>query len=225
MPDLKDIISTRDKKKFVKNAYRPWDLTGTNSDETYEKKINAVKEEKPKGIKKNNEPLNESKNTASHQLNNNIIPNTQKLSDEKSPEEVNNETDVASDNGIPGKPDRVSYKSRSGLKDDITPSEVNPISIELKIRNLAGLQKKILNIITKACSENDLKTGPIHTKVLAENINASIGSTKMSISRLITKGLISREKGRPAKDGFLNLRINKETYEVLLRLKERETPL
>lgn len=188
MPDLKDIISTRDKKKFVKNAYRPWDLTGTNSNETYVKKINDTKKETPKSIKKNNEPLNEAKNIAYPQLND-------------------------------------SLKSKIELKEDIIQNKVNPISIESKITNLAGLQKKILNIITKECQEDDLKTGPIHTKVLAENINASIGSTKMSISRLITKGLISREKGRPAKNGFLNLRINKEAYEILLKIKEREKPL
>jgi hypothetical protein len=188
MPDLKDIVSARNKKKFVKNAYRPWDLTGTNSDETAVQKINNEKETTKKIIKKNNAPLNVSKNIVPSQLHD-------------------------------------ALESRAELQEEIIPNEVSPISIEFKLTNLAGLQKKILNIIAKACPEDDLKTGPIHTKVLAENINASIGSTKMSISRLITKGLISREKGRPAKDGFLNLRINKEAYEVLLKLKEREKPL
>ena len=184
MPDLKDIVSTRDKKKFVKSAYRPWDLTGTNSDNIPEKEINNKKEVASKLIKKNNEPPNKSK-----------------------------------DLGAP-QPDEALI-SKVVLEEKSIANEVVPLSIELKLTNLAGLQKKILNIITKACTEDDLKTGPIHTKVLAENINASIGSTKMSISRLITKGLISREKGRPAKDGFINLRINKEVHEALSKLNER----
>jgi len=95
------------------------------------------------------------------------------------------------------------------------------ISMELQLTNLTGLQKRILNIITNMCSKDRLKTGPIHTKALAENITASIGSTKVSISRLITKGFITREKGRTSKGGFLNLRINEEAYKVLLRLNDK----
>ncbi|MDF1684994.1 MAG: hypothetical protein P1U36_10125 [Legionellaceae bacterium] len=186
MPDLKDIVSTREKKKFVKSAYRPWDLTGSHSDENTEKEIiDNIKETKQKPIKQNEVLHDEPKKiTASQQ---NVAPNSST---------------------------RVQEKNIS--------NEVGAASIELKLTNLAGLQKKILSIITKACSEDDLKTGPIHTKVLAENINASIGSTKMSISRLIAKGLITREKGRPAKDGFIILRVNKEVHEILLQQNERD---
>jgi hypothetical protein len=187
MPDLKDII--KDKKKFVKNAYRPWDLTGNNTNSPSIIEVDAEEKDFPvESIKKNIIENNHSK-TIESQL------STDTLDAKKSSE-----------------------------KENIINS-IEPISISLKLKNLAGLQKKILSIIANAVSKETLETGPIQTKVIAENINASIGSTKMSISRLVEKGFISREKGRTAKGGFLNLRINQETYESLLTIKKQGEPL
>lgn len=181
MPDLKDIV--KDKKKFVKNSYRPWDLTGNNSDSP--SIIEVYSEEKD-------------------------------LLDESIKKNIN--VDLSQKSIAPP----VTTKTVDFKKEPVKESASNSIdlvSINLKLKHLAGLQKKILAIIANTVSKETLETGPIQTKIIAENINASIGSTKVSISRLVEKGFISREKGRTAKGGFLNLRINKEAYEALLAIK------
>tara|TARA_R110000868_G_scaffold54880_1_gene171080 strand:+ start:3184 stop:3750 length:567 start_codon:yes stop_codon:yes gene_type:complete len=188
MPDLKDIVSARNKKGFVKHAYRPWDLTGNDQNES--STSNVIIEEKEVSLKSIPEPKAHS-DTADH---------------------------------ISNKPSET-IKPKNTIPEDKKEASSPAISMELQLTNLTGLQKKILNIIINMCSKDRLETGPIHTKALADNITASIGSTKVSINRLITKGFITREKGKTSKGGFLNLRVNEEAYSVLLRINSKSTNL
>lgn len=188
MPDLKDIVSTRNKKGFVKHAYRPWDLTGNDQSESSTTSVILEKKEVPL------ESIEQSKEHRD------------------------------TDDRIRNKPNEI-IKTKNTISEDKKEASSPAISMELQLTNLTGLQKKILNIITNMCSIDRLETGPIHTKALADNITASIGSTKVSISRLITKGFITREKGKTSKGGFLNLRINEEAYKILLRINEKSKNL
>jgi hypothetical protein len=187
MPDLKDII--KNKKKFVKNAYRPWDLTGSNPDLPLKTEVKTEKREL-------------------------LVEYIKEDIDEDHPFDDIESTSLTK---------TINVQKTRDKKNVI--NTIEPLSINLKLTNLAGLQKKILSIIANTASKETLETGPIQTRIIAENINASIGSTKMSISRLVEKGFITREKGRTAKGGFLNLRIDQEAYEALLIMKKQGEPI
>jgi len=65
----------------------------------------------------------------------------------------------------------------------------------------------------------DGTTGFILTQNMAETINCSYESTKVSLKRLISKGLISRMKGKTSRGGFIILSIPRQVKTLVLQLK------
>jgi len=244
MPQLHEVLKSRDTKKFVKKSYRPWDLSGSSpinsldgeqnnisitneqitlpsvdskelSDQAtpliaipnqislaaqvgttvaIEKSTITLPNETNKlvqPIKNNPVHIDNNKITIGYQLDNKKVTNSNQLGNEKRTSEITNKQQL--DNML-----------------DAT-SKYN------QVLSLSGLQRNILEFVTDICSvRDDLSTGPIETNTVCTYVKSTSGATKMSIKRLIDKGLLIRNKGRTAKGGYINLSIPREIFMVVI---------
>jgi len=96
------------------------------------------------------------------------------------------------------------------------------VSLQNRIAKLAGVQRKILDFVVDIClAREESETGPIETLLVAQYINSTYGSTKTSINRLIEKVFLTRQKGKTAKGGYINLGIPDEIKQIIVNLRER----
>lgn len=85
--------------------------------------------------------------------------------------------------------------------------------IALSIKQLKGIQRKILLYVVKTCGKDGvIQAVEVFTPDLANNIGCSYGSVKTSLKRLIDKSLIARGKGRRSRAGFVVLIVPKDVY-------------
>ena len=244
MPQLHEILKSRDTKKFVKKSYRPWDLSGSSPIRSFDDEQNNIsitneqialpsvdsKELSEQGtpliaipsqislaaqvgttvmiekstitlpnetnksvqpIKDNTAYTDNNKVTIGYQLDNARVTDSNQLGNEKGTSEITNKQQL--DNML-----------------DAT-SKYN------QVLSLSGLQRNILGFVTDICSVRDnLSTGPIETNTVCTYVKSTSGATKMSIKRLIDKGLLIRNKGRTAKGGYINLSIPREIFMVVI---------
>lgn len=85
--------------------------------------------------------------------------------------------------------------------------------------SLTGLQKNLFNYVLDLCiSRDSTSTGFICTQVMARSIGCSYESAKVTLKRLIKKGLIIRLKGKTSIGGFINLEIPKDIKMIAMDL-------
>jgi hypothetical protein len=200
MPQLQTLLK---QSKFKKKEYRPWDLSGVNS----EKNVNKVVEE--------HSPLTDiSSITNREQIDNNQITLRQHLDNKQPP--IGYQEDIIkitsryhSDNKLDNNSDNK-LDNNSDNKDYL-----------LHLKNLTGTQEKIFNFVLNICCMfNQLETGPISTFDLASAAECSYGTAKIGINRLIKKYLLLRKNGKASKGGFINLGVSNEVKIAALQLKE-----
>jgi hypothetical protein len=198
MPNLDEIIKSRDTKKFVKKNYRPWDLTGSEISPLIENDSSADTKQP---------------DTTVHKLdiidiNKDIIKatNGEQLDSTKAFNRYH--LDIAKDNN------RIPNREQLDIDLDVT-STFN------RIMKISGVQKSILNFIVDVCViKKRFETGPIETATISLYAKTSIGVIKISIKRLIDKGFITRKPGKQARGGYINLGITEEIYNIVLECRE-----
>lgn len=218
MPQLSDIMEKRQKKKFVKRKYRPWDLTGTDEVEPTQSNDSSpdtkdsdmpttaepVNEEpaisNPVDSRQEQNPVEKAYNndqvTIGEQLDNNEVTIRQQID--------NNQITIGEQSG----------NNQVTIRQQLSNALDNTSNIKQLIR-LAGIQRKILEFLVYVCSvKGSLETGQIDTISIAEYAETSIGSIKTSLNRLINKGFVKRLPGKTARGGYLNLVITEDVKEV-----------
>lgn len=218
MPNLNEIIKERETKKFVKKSYRPWDLTGDG--------------ESP--LEKTNPPLQE---TYPSEEVTQLFRET--IQDAIQPKqvviEISKEIDSTIDNIKVSDGEQRDIKQIS-IRNHIDTTQKtnqesfgNPLDINLdpttvynQLLKLSGIQKNILDFIIDICTtRNGLDTGPIETTTIALCVQTTIGTTKISLKRLIDKGFIIRNKGKQAKGGYVNLGVSQAIYTTVMQQREK----
>lgn len=214
MPDLNKILEERKKKKFIKRKYRPWDLTGEKDQQPVTvKKNDSELKIKDKPIESEDRPSNkEEQKGISQSLDNIKITKRQQKDNIKvayrAPKDNITKTD---------KKHLDNVKVANGQRKDNDLD--NKDHIEL-VKKLTGIQRKIfLYIVEICCAKGELETGNISTSDIIEFTNCSYGSIKMSLKRLIDKGLIIRYPGKRSKGGYINLGLTKEMRAAALAVE------
>jgi predicted transcriptional regulator len=213
MPSLEDIVKNRQNKKFIKKAFRPWDLSG--------KGVEKLKEERQQS--------DQDEITIVPTINNNLNINLDNSSEEviiESPEIITQELSKLSaiknvtysaHNIVSDSSDRKESYITAG--DNILNFNNVDLNIKIKILNLYGLQKLIFFVLLSNCIDKErFTTSDFAIKDLQAVTNASTESVKTSLLRLIKKGLIVRHNGKRAKGGYLNLGFEKNVWSIALVL-------
>lgn len=92
--------------------------------------------------------------------------------------------------------------------------------IRLELLRLNGIQRNLFTYAFDLCMlRADGTTGFILTQIMAETINCTYESAKVSLKRLIKKGLVLRNKGKTSRGGFIILSIPKEVKALALQLR------
>ena len=189
MPNISDILDkNKDKKKFSKKEYRPWNLSETlsNSKEIEDEKIdlpvkiNAIKKVKQEPV---SQPAEESVEKAP--LKNNSNPDVIQLE--------NAETSF-------------SYLEPTNL------------AVEDFLLQLSGRQKELLILIIRNLVDNkSLMTSPMYAQSLVEKISTSLGTIKSAVRRLESKGLVKSVSKR-ARGGYYRFELEEEVLNIGQRL-------
>ncbi|HAT6979781.1 TPA: hypothetical protein KKW74_002720 [Legionella pneumophila] len=211
MPNLEDVLKERNKKKFVKKSYRPWDLSGDNT--TSDHAPNS--DEKPSIPEPNREmdgsfqllEFRQEKQDLDIDLGNNEVTK------EKQQDNIN--VPIENNIGI----NKIVPQASIRYQIDST---IDATSLYNRILRLTGIQKSILNFITDVCTvRNSLETGPIETITIATLSKTTIGTVKTSLNRLIKNGLVIRNIGKKARMGYLNLGLTKEVLDTILEQRQK----
>ncbi len=225
MPQLEEILQSRKAKKFTKKKYRPWDLSGNedpNSENTEapvaENEANTPpkktapkpvveKVEKPKPTLVTAPPAEQQKTRhLDNKIDNIKITKRQHLD--------NNE--ITQREHL----DNIKLTQREHLGNDLDNDLDNKMALEM-VKKLTGIQAAIFFYIVEiCCARGLLETGCILTLDIAEAANCSYGSAKMSLKRLIDKGLLTRQPGKRSKGGHINLRISTAIRHAAMQAKQ-----
>lgn len=192
MPNISDILDknkNKDKSKFTKKDYRPWNLGETMSslEKVEEKKIDSPI--KP-GL------VCESKSEPIHTSLDEIV----KIASSKEVKKL--KVNTIKENAI----------VTSSEDESIT------LSLENNILRLSGHQKELLIfIIRNLVNSTSLITLPIFAKELVENFATSLGTIKNAARRLEAKGLIKSVSQR-ARGGYFRFEVQEEVVSIGQRL-------
>lgn len=216
MPKLNEIIKNRDNNKFVKKSYRPWDLTGDNTVVSPNPvETQPVIETITILNNKITSPLNENKETVSSTISKylDIKLDNNKETIEQHPDNI----EVA----IGDQLDNIKTTGQETNRKQLDIS-LDPTTVYHQLMKLSGIQKNILNFVVDiARVRSDFETGPIETSTIALYTKSSIGVVKISIKRLIDKGFISRNKGKQAKGGYINLAVTEEIFNAVIQQRNK----
>lgn len=243
MPDLKELLSKREKKQFVKKSYRPWDLSGSNStpEETAAVEENTVVA-LPKVVSNVVEIQPEVTTPRTVQAEPVSTPAPESIS------KSDNNLDIKLDSkqvtvrdqldnrkiSVGYQLDNNSITIRDQLDNNWVQNQItnrsdlgellNPNSIKNQLSKITGIQKRIMDVVVDLCTANKkLETGPLLTSGLASCVLTTIGTVKMSLKRLIDRDFLKRGAGRTAPGGYICLHIEQEIYDLVLQLrKEKE---
>jgi len=221
MPDIEELLKTRNKGKFSKKSYRPWDLSGQTDSSQEDSLDNNIVTIKPVRKTKDNTldtniEINEIsiKEQEKNLLETNMVSNKYQLDIcQGIPEEsygyhLDIKNSTANINKIPQDTfvENILNEKIGGHDFDQT---------EQEIIRLSGIQRTIFEMIMEICNtKNTLETGPVQTSTLAQLAGTTPGTIKISLKRLIDKNLVIRNKGKNAKNGYINLGIHRHILDL-----------
>ncbi|MCW8445716.1 hypothetical protein OQJ05_16905 [Fluoribacter gormanii] len=212
MPNLEDVLKERNKKKFVKKSYRPWDLSGDNS--TSDHAPNNA-DEKPSILEQNREMDGSFQLFEFRQEKQDLDIDLGNIEVTKEKHQDNNNITIENNIGI----NKIVPQASIRYQIDST---IDATSLYNRILRLTGIQKSILNFIADVCTvRNSLETGPIETTTIATLSKTTIGTVKTSLNRLIKNGLVIRNIGKKARMGYLNLGLTKEVLDTILEQRQK----
>lgn len=222
MPSLNEITENREKKKFKKKSYRPWNLSGDDTNSQNEEPSNTkdpsvlknISEEAPDTLKQKAPtdpppPSDNNQVTISERTGN--VQDTKRLQKENPQithrEHIDNIPDNVLDNTI-----------------DNNILICDKDSIISMIKSLTGIQQRLFFLIVDVCCTKDqLETGFLRTAEIAQVVGCSFGSVKTSLVRLEKKKLIRRLKGKVSAGGFINFSITTDIRESAVLVKNMLT--
>lgn len=208
MPQLEDILEKR-KKKFVKKAYRPWNLSGKGE-------APSVKESTPAQVEKPTVPANPPKVEPVEQT----VPEVEKTptisTSSKGSELGFNRVQKGSKLEF-NRVHKGSNKSSLEFNKGSTRVQLNPNSdqtlqlcdeqylLKKSIKKLSGNERKIFFFIVEICSlKGTLNTGEMLSEDMDEILQMPRNSRETCLKRLKKKGLIIRGTGRRGKNSTVS---------------------
>jgi predicted transcriptional regulator len=208
MPQLSDITEKREKKKFTKRSYRPWDLSG-QGEHTTSNATNDTQETKEQNVGLENHSLSTHESKEPNKGN--------ELDNNKNTFRQHNEINKLTQSQHIDNPN-ITLQEHNDYELDNKKDNIGRL-IEA-IRNLTGIQEKIFNYVVDICSARGVSdSGHLQTSDLAVVANCSIKSAKTSLTRLIDKKLIIRKKGKRSKGGYISLYIDREVQAASVQAK------
>lgn len=189
MPNISDILDkNKDKKKFSKKEYRPWNLSETlsNEKEVANEQIDYPVKVDPIKIAKH-EPISQE------------------------PEESVQDVPLKSTS----KTEVVQLEEAETSFSHIEPTN---LAVEDFLLQLSGRQKELLILIIRNLVDNkSLITSPMYAQSLVEKISTSLGTIKNAVRRLESKGLIKSASKR-ARGGYYRFEVKEEIVNIGQRL-------
>ncbi|HAT7956477.1 TPA: hypothetical protein GJ770_04060 [Legionella pneumophila] len=206
MPKLDAIIKDRDSKKFSKKSYRSWDLTG-NITKSKDDSLHYYEHDAHPVINDSSKPQKE----VYYNEENSYQLDTNQISEKETSGYPSNITQISTQES--SDINSISNKKSLRYQFDIN---FDPTSLSYMVEKTSGIQRKILNLVVDICAyKGNLITGPIETARIANHVNTTVGTVKISIKRLIDKGFLIRYPGKASKGGFVILGIVEEVYNLL----------
>ncbi len=225
MPQLSSLLEKR-KEKFVKKSYRPWDM-GASEDEQRDTSEQTHLEYSIKQADDIQARPSEVASQVSTTHPNHAI-NTSTVLDNKFSSNLDNKEETYGkqlDNHpitLRKQSDNIAITPSTTIREQLD-NEFAADSLKNRLLHLVGIQREILEFVVEFCHLRELtETGPIETFLLAQHVQASYGSIKVSINRLISKGFLIRLKGKTAKGGYINLAVPSEVKRILLGFKQEQ---
>lgn len=214
MPRLNEIVKDRETKKFVKRSYRPWDLSGNDSEQIDDKQTNSISETSST----DDNPLLENKKDPLLPVLNNHIELDNDIDNIKvTIEEQLDNKEVTFEQQI----DNIQETVRVTNKEHLDNKQVTT-NLYSDLLCLTGIQKKIVECVADICSAGGrLNTGPVETNRICVYVNASRESIKTSINRLINKGILIRNKGKTARGGYIDLGMTEHILSMIITQREK----
>jgi hypothetical protein len=186
MPTI-DQLAHKEKKKFVKSDYRPWNYMEEIEKESNENQL-EIKEE-------SNQDLVTS---VSPKISNQIDVDQKPIGSQL---EINDVKDVREDISAAETTIKINTPD-SEIKAIHADSSIHETTLDTIFR-LTGHQKRIFMFIFERCASRAmLSTGVIKGEILSEITNTTKKMVKTSIQRLVGKNLIQRERGKTGRGGF-----------------------
>ncbi len=240
MPQLNEILTSPNRKKFKKKNYRPWNQEGdapqdlSNADA--KNNTNLPKSEQPSVLSTSSESDTMQNDQPSvkdivHNPSLNVESAGRISSSAKELNDSNKNNDKYNDKLIDNYSD-TSKASGSGLTDhsrlehsvdnhlivNYVADDADPLKPEHKIRLLSGHQKKLFLLITRSCVDNGKLTSDVFfSDQLKIELNTTIGTIYSSIRRLEDKKLIKSISKR-ARGGYMRFQISSEIKELVKQL-------
>ena len=209
MPSIEDIIAKKKEKdgKFKKKSYRPWNLDGSKTVDNNDNSDNTET-----GHKKT-----KSKYTTSKK--NKKIPTT--VSKSKSSSSVESfEEEIQKSTVI----EQEMLIGSANNKNEQIPPNINGLGHDQRIitkyaESLTGKQLELMISFVAMCTQNSSNcTGRIITASFCKERDFSINTFKVSIRRLVKKGLIKRGASQSSRGGFLKLEVSQEVQQSIIGL-------
>jgi hypothetical protein len=216
MPSLTD-LAARPKRLFSKKSYRPWNLGGENLSQIEATETSATVPDEPFVDEKSTNKFV----TKNINFNRSLpLKNDQRKEAEAATSATSYEEYIESKSTVPFI--REIHLQRSGTF-IIDHDAFNPMSLKSRLESLSSIQSKIVNFLLDICLKNNLsETGPLKTEVMCQYIETAYPSVKTSIHRLIKNGIIRRNKGKPARYGYINLSFPDEVMEIISDIRLRK---
>jgi len=235
MPQLSDLVEKRT-KKFVKKSYRPWDLSGTGTDQ--EVSSAPVTEPVPKAPEAASEapsievqpievPSSEQKKVTKEVVTKRpIAPKVSEPEpvhilehnlEHESEHDKNTFKKQLDNNQITIKP-QTDHELRNDLEHNSDMANLTET-----IRRLWGIQRNLFFVIVEICAARGaLDTGAIQTSDLITAVNCNENSIKTSLARLVEKNLVIRHRGKTSRGGHVVLGITKD---IQIAASQAQKPL
>jgi len=213
MPQLSDILEKREKQKFKKRNYRPWDLQGGKEElvvESEEKdslesgQANTTQEVVEQSFTKPNDKDNDKDNRLSQKVRMRQVGKAS-ITAETEAEVINSQT--------------PSNQTMATIKEiRLNDFVAEGITVEHLIKTLSGHQDRILKYIAGKCIANKrYTTEPIVREQIIYDLHTTYGIIKTSLRRLEEKGLIKAISKR-GRGGYFRFSILPDALAILKTL-------
>lgn len=112
------------------------------------------------------------------------------------------------------------------IPQNVIAEDKHSINYEETLETLVGYQRKILIKIAEiASSHGNYSTGPLPCKVLCDACEINSGILRLSIERLIKKGLLNRKKGKRGKMGFYSFEVPAQVFKTIAQIEKLINPV
>lgn len=121
------------------------------------------------------------------------------------------------------KPSKKKQHITEAVKQQQAAIVLDDFQIVQRIVSLKGLQYKLFSgLLLKAQASNMYVIEKITNKELIEILNSSYENTKLTVTRLVNKGLLKRHKGKTSKFGYYSLGFDEKVFKIAVKIKSNQ---